>query len=297
MSAVDVRTETPPAVSKSAPPAPLKPARRVQQSVERTGRIALIALVVGALLWGLFALFEGPFAHSWSRIRQHQLASQFSAARAHSGSGAAIAILQVKSLGTNLVVAEGDSPGQLRSGPGHRIGTPMPGQVGNSVIVGHRHGWGGPLADIGQLKPGDPIAVQAGSLGGPIGVFTVQSVKKVAGDDVTPFAPSTDRRLTIVAGTGGQFSDERIVVVAISGKPGRLEDPTSATRATTPGGSLVWNTEVLLAVGSLLVAGGVFLLMRRRYRPLPIAAVVTPLVLLAVLALLLNLDGALPPLR
>jgi sortase (surface protein transpeptidase) len=269
----------------------------LQRSAERTGRVALIALVVGALAWGLFALFEGPFASSWYRIRQHQLASEFSAPRAHSGRGAAIAILQVKSLGTNLVIAEGDSAGQLRSGPGHRIGTPMPGQIGNSVIVGHRHAWGGPLADIGQLKPGDPIAVQAGSLGGPIGVFTVQSVNQVRGDDVTPFAPSTDRRITIVAGTGGQFSDKRTVVVAISGKPGKLEAPTPATRATTAGGSLVWNGEVLLAVGSLLLAGGVFVLMRRRYRALPIAAVVTPLVLIAVLALLLNLDGALPPLR
>jgi hypothetical protein len=114
---------------------------------------------------------------------------------------------------------------------------------------------------------------------------------------VAPFAPSTDRRLTLVAGTGGQFSDRRIVVVAVSGKPGTLKQPTSATRATTPGASLLWNPEVLLALGSLIIAGGVFLLMRRRYRPLPIVAVITPLVLLAVLGLLLDLDGALPPLR
>ena len=54
----------------------------------------------------------------------------------------------------NLVVAEGDSPQQLRSGPGHRIGTPLPGKVGNSVIFGHRTGWGGPLSDLGTLEDG-----------------------------------------------------------------------------------------------------------------------------------------------
>ena len=72
----------------------------------------------------------------------------------------------------------------LRGGPGHLIGTPLPGALGNSVILGHRHAWGGPFADLTKLRRGDLIAVEThapdGSL--PIGVFTVTSIRTVAAD-------------------------------------------------------------------------------------------------------------------
>ena len=66
--------------------------------------------------------------------------------------GNAIGVVQIPRLGLNVVVAEGDAPQQLRSGPGHRFGTALPGDIGNAVIVGHRSGWGGPLASIGTSR-------------------------------------------------------------------------------------------------------------------------------------------------
>ena len=276
-------------------PAPRTVAQRT--ATQRVVRIATIALVVGLVAWGLLELFEGPPASAWYSVRQHQLASQFAASRPHSGRGSAIALLQVPSVGMSLVVAEGDAPQQLRSGPGHRIGTPLPGAIGNSVIVGHRHAWGGPLVDLAELKPGDPIAVQTESTGGPIGVFKVQSVTRVGAGDLTPFSGSTDRRLTIVTGAGGRYSDRRLVVTAVSGPVGKVKAPAAAVRATTPQGSPVWNRDAMLALVAFATAGVLAFALRRRYRMSTVAVVVVPLVVLGLVALLLNVDAALPPLR
>ncbi|HEV7524788.1 MAG TPA: class E sortase [Acidimicrobiia bacterium] len=280
------------------PSSPTEPSPKAARAaaLRRTYRIAVIALVVVAVAAGMFALFDGPVANAWYNTRRHQLAAQWSAARPHVGAGNTVALLQIPTLHLNLPVAEGDAPQQLRSGPGHRASTPMPGNVGNSVIVGHGLAWGGPLARIGELKPGDLIAVQTKSSSGPIGVFKVLSVRAVAGDDPAPFARSTDRRLTIVSGTGGRFSNRRIAVTAVSGAVGRV-GASSDDRATTSGGSLLLNAQMALVVGALAIAAIAAWRLPRRFRNSTVAVVVTPFLVLALLALLLNLDATLPALR
>jgi len=266
-------------------------------ALERTSRIAIAALVVIAISAGVFALLDGPVADAWYRTRDHQLAAQWSATRPHVGAGNTVALLQVPRLRLNLPVAEGDAPQQLRSGPGHRIGTPAPGAVGNSVIVGHGAAWGGPLGQLGTLKRGDLIAVQTESSSGPIGVFTVQSVRAVSGDDRGPFARSTDRRITIVAGTGGRYSDRRIAVTAVSGTLGRVLAPGADVYAITSGGSPIFNADVGLLVLAFLVAALAVWQLRRRYRRSTVAIVVVPFVVLAMVPLWLNVDALMPTLR
>jgi LPXTG-site transpeptidase (sortase) family protein len=295
MTAVDSRSVTTGTAAAPRMDSPARPA--TGRAMPRVLRIAVISLLLGLVAATVFQLFEGPVARAWYTTRQHQLAAQFAATRPHTGKGAAIALLQVPSLGTNLVVAEGDSPQQLRSGPGHRIGTPLPGEKGNSVIVGHRTGWGGSLTDVGQLKPGGHIVVQTGSVGGPINVFTVVSVKHIEANDPSPFVNSSDRRLTIVTGTGGRYSDRRLVVTAVSGRVGKVNVPTATVHATTSAGSPVWNGDVLLAVGALGAGAAIGFVLRRRYRVSTIAVVVAPLLVLGVLGCLLSIDAALPALR
>src|SRR5262249_52272001 len=128
-------------------PAPAPSAPRPQTSEELRRRviaISFIALLVGALTWAAFNIFEGPFADAWYRSRQRALSADFHASHSHVGIGRAIGIVQVPKLGTDVVFAEGDSPQQLRGGPGHRVGTAQPGDLGNAVISGHRDDWGGP---------------------------------------------------------------------------------------------------------------------------------------------------------
>src|SRR5205085_1165226 len=130
----------------------------------------------------------------------------------------ALGTLQIPRLGVNLVVQEGDGGVQLRSGPGHHADTPRPGQIGNSVIVGHRHAWGSPFAPLANLRRGDLIAFQSPRDPTHAFVFKVTKVQSnVGASDPAPFGHSNDHRLTLVTGAGGQFSDRRLVVTAVSG--------------------------------------------------------------------------------
>jgi len=269
---------------------------RVRTTARRSATIAVVALMVLVVSWAAFELFEGPVAQAWNHSRQNQLAAQLIATRPHTGTGAAIAVLQAPNIGLNVVVSEGDSPQQLRNGPGHRVGTPVPGDVGNSVIVGHRTGWGGPLRDTADLKVGQDLVVQTVNPQRDA-VFKIVSLQRVDAGDVTPFAPSTDRRLTIVTGTGGQFSDRRLVITAVSGKVGKVLAPEPGTRATTSAGSRLWNASMLLAFLAFAAGCLMAFALRRRYRPGVVTVTVAPLFALGLLGLLMSLDLFLPALR
>ena len=47
----------------------------------------------------------------------------------------------------------------LKKGPGHYPDTPLPGQLGNSAIAGHRTTYGEPFSDLPDLEPGDEIRI------------------------------------------------------------------------------------------------------------------------------------------
>lgn len=57
-------------------------------------------------------------------------------------------------------IVEGTGQDQLAQGPGHYVGTAMPGQAGNFAVAGHRVGTGSPFLDLDVLRPGDPITVE-----------------------------------------------------------------------------------------------------------------------------------------
>ena len=76
--------------------------------------------------------------------------------------GQPLAILHIPRLGDDYsrVVLEGTDEDQLAEGPGHYVGTALPGQPGNLAIAGHRVGKGSPFLDADQLVPGDAIVVE-----------------------------------------------------------------------------------------------------------------------------------------
>ncbi|MEX2323759.1 MAG: sortase [Acidimicrobiia bacterium] len=74
--------------------------------------------------------------------------------------GDALGRISAPKIGLDWVVVEGVGVPDLRKGPGHMPGTPMPGQYGNSVISGHRTTYGGPFNRIDELDPGDRITVE-----------------------------------------------------------------------------------------------------------------------------------------
>ena len=74
--------------------------------------------------------------------------------------GDPVAIIRIPRIGLDKVVVEGTSTADLRKGPGHYAGMPLPGQIGNAGIAGHRTTYGAPFADLDQLLPGDLIQVE-----------------------------------------------------------------------------------------------------------------------------------------
>src|SRR5215510_9611484 len=100
------------------------------------------------LSYGLIAtatvlLFLGGREFLGSRIGQYEAGRTFRAARPaperfRARPGETIARLIIPRLGAELFVIEGDSPEQLRRGPGHLADSAPLGTTGNAVIAGHR---------------------------------------------------------------------------------------------------------------------------------------------------------------
>jgi sortase A len=260
---------------------------------------AIAALGALATLLTL-ALFTGPVERIWYRNRQQQLAADMSAQRVGVAPGQALAVLQVPRLGVNVVVVEGDNPERLRGGPGHRVGTAKPGARGNSVIVGHRSAWGGPFAPLSRVRRGDLIAIQtrAGRAGvKKTIVYTVRGIARVGGSDTRLLRPSREHRLTLVTGRGGRFSDDRLVISAVSGGRVAGSPNVRAVRAETPGQSVIFNLVALMALVAFALAAGAAVYLRGRSGRGARLVVVLPLIAAGTLCLLLDLDLLLPPLN
>jgi sortase A len=73
--------------------------------------------------------------------------------------GNPIGDIRIPVIGINQVVVEGTNTPDLRKGPGHYTGTPLPGQVGNVAIAGHRTTYGHPFYNLDSVKVGDPIVL------------------------------------------------------------------------------------------------------------------------------------------
>lgn len=60
----------------------------------------------------------------------------------------------------SYTVLQGTSQENLEVGPGHYIGTAMPGQPGNFALAGHRVGTGSPFLNLGELESCDALIIE-----------------------------------------------------------------------------------------------------------------------------------------
>jgi sortase A len=128
--------------------------------------------------------------------------------------GEAVGIIRIPKLGVDKVVVEGTTVADLRKGPGHYSGTPLPGQIGNAAIAGHRTTYGAPFGSIDQLVEGDIITVEtlSGSFDYRVmkdGVFVV----KPSQTEVLEPTPS-EATLTLTSCNPKYSARERLVVKA-----------------------------------------------------------------------------------
>lgn len=100
--------------------------------------------------------------------------------------GEAALKLEIPDAGVDRIVVQGVSIPDLRKGPGHYPFTPMPGEVGNAAIAGHRTTYGQPFHNLDKLEPGDEIT--ATTLNGAY-VYDVVQTDIVAPTDVDVLKP------------------------------------------------------------------------------------------------------------
>jgi len=107
--------------------------------------------------------------------------------------GAVLGRVDIPRLGISVAVLQGTSSRTLRLGAGHIEGTPLPGDIGNSGIAGHRDTFFRELKDV---RENDEIQLQTPT---ELIHYEVDWLKVVDPDDITVLEPSASgSALTLV---------------------------------------------------------------------------------------------------
>jgi sortase A len=185
--------------------------------------------------------------------------------------GQPVGIIEIPKIGVDAVVVEGTATADLRLGPGHYPGTPLPGQPGNAAIAGHRTTYGAPFYNLNELVQGDCISVTTTQ-----GHFRydVTHVLVVPPSDLTVVAPSPTPELTLTTCNPRFSASQRLVVQAsLITPPATVPDHRSQSRplrsllSGLAGGQSNWTGALGWGLTCLALAIGVWALARGRRRP------------------------------
>jgi sortase A len=205
--------------------------------------------------------------------------------------GAPVAVIAMPGIGiTDMVVVEGTSPEDMMAGPGHLRNTPLPGQLGLSVIFGRRVTFGAPFARLASLRPGDKITAitQQGK-----SVYKVVAV----GDSQHPVKDTSLNRLALLTTSSSSVPTYYLEVDAdlvstVHNGPVQMPaiGPSEQALAGDSGAlvlTMVWGLAlVIVSVGAAVGAA--------RWAPWPVYLVATPAVLAIVWILYENFAALLP---
>jgi sortase A len=180
--------------------------------------------------------------------------------------GEPVGDIRIPRIGINQVVVEGTNTPDLRKGPGHYIGTPLPGQNGNASVAGHRTTYGHPFYNLDGVKVGDPIVLTTLQ-----GIFVYDTTKSfvVSPSDTTVIRNAFANLLTLTTCNPRFSASTRLIVQAKLAHSqlfpnrglhvGRLHaDPKSGDLAGNSNveltQTLFWGFLVLVLLGSVLYA-------------------------------------------
>jgi sortase A len=233
----------------------------------------LILLFVAYQLWGT-GLYEArqqdrlqsQFAHQLARARAREIrdatATTTTVPMVPPPVGDPVGIIQIPKIGLVRAVIQGIGVPDLRKGPGHYPATPLPGQLGNSAIAGHRTTYGAPFNRIDELAVGDPIIVT--TLAGEFRYKVFQQLV-VSPKEVFVLDPTPNATLTLTTCNPKYSASQRLVVQAVldparSPKPQQPAPLPVASRASLddalsgrgePKLPTVWFGLLAAAVGAL----------------------------------------------
>ncbi len=153
----------------SRPPEPRGFGDIVRMLVRGLGQLLITAGVV-VLLFVVYEVYvTNWFAHR-QQVKVHQaLEQQWSRGelalpegKLATLNGHGIANLYIPRFGKDYAwtVVQGTNDADLEKGPGHYVGSQLPGQKGNFAIAGHRVGKGEPFLNLDKLHAGDAVVVE-----------------------------------------------------------------------------------------------------------------------------------------
>jgi sortase A len=151
--------------------------------------------------------------------------------------GGIIGEIVIKKIGVDWIFREGVQLADLAQGPGHYPGTPLPGQIGNAAIAGHRTTHGAPFFRVNELAPGDKIQITTFA-----GSYTYVVYKQPFAVDPTDYgvvANTPDAELTLTSCNPRYSAAQRIVIKAklvrkLSDKPHRPPTRINGKRVVPP---------------------------------------------------------------
>jgi sortase A len=141
--------------------------------------------------------------------------------------GDAIARIEMPTIGVDNIVVAGVAKSDLKKGPGHYPETPMPGQLGNTAIAGHRTTYGQPFFDVDKLATGDEIVVTT-TEGRFVYRVTGQQIVGPEDYEVVATTDPTKATITLTSCHPKWTARERIVIT------GELDTDASSATATAP---------------------------------------------------------------
>jgi sortase A len=127
--------------------------------------------------------------------------------------GDPIARIEMPRIGVDKIVVAGVEKNDLKKGPGHYPETPLPGQLGNSAIAGHRTTFGQPFFDIDKLDTGDEIIVTT-LTGRYVYRVTGQEIVSPSDYQVVATTDPTRATLTLTSCHPKYTARERIIIFA-----------------------------------------------------------------------------------
>jgi len=220
--------------------------RPVRRAVNAIGRFLvtaglLLLLFVAYQLWGT-GIYESQQQSELNAKFQADLVENRQARQPVSGTtttttpapppaeGEPVGVIRIPKIGLERTIVQGVTVPDLRKGPGHYPDSPMPGQIGNAAIAGHRTTYGQPFNRIDELVPGDEISIV--TLTGTFR-YTVTEQLIVSPHDVQVLDPTPDATLTLTSCHPKYSSRQRIVVKAklnVEASPPPVKPPKGSVK-------------------------------------------------------------------
>lgn len=187
------------------------------------GRRGVSVLSVVLFLAGI-TMFAYPVGTDiYSRYRQDRLQGAFDdpgtqqaylERRIKIGDG--LTLLRIPKLNVKILVVEGTTPAALRAGAGHYVNTPLPGEVGNVGIAGHRTTFLRPFNRLDEMGPGDIVTLET-----PFALYTYKAVQPFGGhgnpwvvtpNDFSVISQGTGRLLTLTTCNPKGSARQRLIL-------------------------------------------------------------------------------------